>query len=324
MTNWSMCSSNLQRSTVFRSNRTKIKSFSPPRTMVTSICTTFEHHPSNMINHRSSWQNRSMDPSIRAHFIHCKPAQSPPRVPSTASNCTTFDYPRGKTTGRGSEKTNWIFSPVLRYGESKTCSRSRDTTVEGMSVTFNSNGSLLFALRRRLPPVLFKLHQSKAFAQFDANNYVNLCTMKSGCFLGDEDQVKLLPRRSTSLICLFQYIASGSDDFNVYVWRVPKANDCGPPEIVFDQTDSHLSSGKTTRENQSICIWSCRSFHLGFSHDLTWPSIRCESSSIFLSITHDCFQWRRENLKSLQNLFPSPPRRIRFSLDLDTVSNTFD
>ena len=86
---------------------------------------------------------------------------------------------------------------MLRYGVS-TLSTTKSSTsdqnengIEGMSVTFNQNGNLLYALRRRLPPVLFKLHQSQAFCQFDADNYVNLCTMKSGCFIGDEDQVSL-------------------------------------------------------------------------------------------------------------------------------------
>jgi WD repeat-containing protein 22 len=58
-----------------------------------------------------------------------------------------------------------------------------------MSVTFNNDGTLLYALRRRLPPVIFKFNQPHAFCQFDAENYVNLCTMKAGCFVGDRDQV---------------------------------------------------------------------------------------------------------------------------------------
>ncbi|CAF1210063.1 unnamed protein product [Adineta ricciae] len=106
-------------------------------------------------------------------------------------------------------------SPVLRYGVSTSSTTKSSTSgqnengIEGMSVTFNQNGNLLYALRRRLPPVLFKLHQSQAFCQFDADNYVNLCTMKSGCFVGDQDQ----------------YVASGSDDFNVYIWRIPDHDD---------------------------------------------------------------------------------------------------
>ncbi len=89
-----------------------------------------------------------------------------------------------------------MFSSVLRYGAPTTSSHqistsNTDNGIEGMSVTFNSDGSLLYALRRRLPPVLFKFNQPDAFCQFDAENYVNLCTMKSGCFVGDHDQVFL-------------------------------------------------------------------------------------------------------------------------------------
>ncbi|CAF1986314.1 unnamed protein product [Rotaria magnacalcarata] len=119
-------------------------------------------------------------------------------------------------------------SSVLRYGTTtssidKTTNSNDDDDIEGMSVTFNSNGSLLYALRRRLPPVLFKLHEPHAFCQFDADNFVNLCTMKAGCFVGDHDQ----------------YIASGSDDFNVYIWRVPNDDDTKTLQL---HSRSNLSS----------------------------------------------------------------------------------
>ncbi|CAF1285891.1 unnamed protein product [Adineta steineri] len=118
-------------------------------------------------------------------------------------------------------------SSVLRYGAPTSSTRristdDNDNGIEGMSVTFNRDGSLLYALRRRLPPVLFKLNQAQAFCQFDADNYVNLCTMKSGCFVGDHDQ----------------YIASGSDDFNVYIWRIPDTDE----DAVQCQSRSHLNS----------------------------------------------------------------------------------
>jgi hypothetical protein len=86
---------------------------------------------------------------------------------------------------------------------------STDASIEGMSVTFNRSGTLLYALRRRLPPVLFKLHQSKAFCQFDADDYVNLCTMKAGCFAGDDDQVSLFGQTFS------ESIASSSTLFRV-------------------------------------------------------------------------------------------------------------
>ncbi|CAF0993025.1 unnamed protein product, partial [Didymodactylos carnosus] len=104
--------------------------------------------------------------------------------------------------------------PVLRYGISRDenvfSSNSVSTLerVDGMSVCFNYNGTLLYALRRRLPPVLYKLNEPIAYCQFDADNYFNSCTMKTGCFAGDRDQ----------------YVVSGSDDFNVYVWKIPTEN----------------------------------------------------------------------------------------------------
>lgn len=58
-----------------------------------------------------------------------------------------------------------------------------------MSVRFNSTGTQLLALRRRLPPVLYELHSRLPSFQFDNQGYFNSCTMKSCCFAGDKDQV---------------------------------------------------------------------------------------------------------------------------------------
>lgn len=75
-----------------------------------------------------------------------------------------------------------------------------------MSVRFCRSGNQILALRRRLPPVLFDLHSSVPSCQFDHREYYNSCTMKSCCFAGDRDQ----------------YILSGSDDFNLYMWKIPE------------------------------------------------------------------------------------------------------
>ncbi|XP_076063729.1 uncharacterized protein LOC143038430 [Oratosquilla oratoria] len=91
--------------------------------------------------------------------------------------------------------------PVLRYGE-KHCAQS------SMCARFNRTGSQIIALRRRLPPVLYDTHHSKAVCQFDADHYYNSCTMKSCCFAGDSDQ----------------FVLSGSDDFNLYMWKIPGQN----------------------------------------------------------------------------------------------------
>uniref|UniRef100_A0A4W5JYA6 Uncharacterized protein n=1 Tax=Hucho hucho TaxID=62062 RepID=A0A4W5JYA6_9TELE len=72
---------------------------------------------------------------------------------------------------------------LLRYGGSMSLQSA-------MSVRFNSAGTQLLALRRRLPPVLYELHSRLPSFQFDNQGYFNSCTMKSCCFAGDEDQVR--------------------------------------------------------------------------------------------------------------------------------------
>ncbi|XP_077395305.1 DDB1- and CUL4-associated factor 5 [Festucalex cinctus] len=95
-------------------------------------------------------------------------------------------------------------STLLRYGGSMSLQSA-------MSVRFNSTGTQLLALRRRLPPVLYELHSRLPSYQFDNQGYFNYCTMKSCCFAGDRDQ----------------YILSGSDDFNLYMWKIPKDPETG-------------------------------------------------------------------------------------------------
>ncbi|XP_061897248.1 DDB1- and CUL4-associated factor 5 [Entelurus aequoreus] len=97
-------------------------------------------------------------------------------------------------------------SSLLRYGGSMSLQSA-------MSVRFNSTGTQLLALRRRLPPVLYDLHSRLPSFQFDNQGYFNSCTMKSCCFAGDRDQ----------------YILSGSDDFNLYMWKIPKDPEAGGP-----------------------------------------------------------------------------------------------
>ncbi|KAL4238831.1 DDB1- and CUL4-associated factor 5 [Mactra antiquata] len=89
-------------------------------------------------------------------------------------------------------------SCVLRYGGSfvqQSC----------MSVRFNQRGDQIIALRRRLPPVMYNIHSNIPVCEFDHSGYYNSCTMKSISFAGDNDQ----------------YVLSGSDEFNLYMWAVP-------------------------------------------------------------------------------------------------------
>ncbi|KAF7266740.1 hypothetical protein GWI33_019961 [Rhynchophorus ferrugineus] len=78
----------------------------------------------------------------------------------------------------------------------------------GISACFDSSGTKVLALRRRLPPVLYNLHEEQAICQFYHPQYYNSCTMKTCSFAGDDDE----------------YVLSGSDDFNLYMWKVPKDN----------------------------------------------------------------------------------------------------
>lgn len=77
-----------------------------------------------------------------------------------------------------------------------------------MSVRFNTHGTQVLALRRRLPPILYNTHCEDSICQFYHADYFNSCTMKSCSFAGDNDE----------------YVISGSDDFNLYMWRVTDAN----------------------------------------------------------------------------------------------------
>lgn len=87
--------------------------------------------------------------------------------------------------------------PFISYG-------GKHSTQSCMSVRFNQLGTQVLALRRRLPPILYPTLDEMAICQFYHSDYYNSCTMKSCCFAGSNDE----------------YILSGSDDFNLYMWRI--------------------------------------------------------------------------------------------------------
>jgi len=89
---------------------------------------------------------------------------------------------------------------ALEYGNINNVSHS------AMSVRFSGDGQRLLALRRRKPPVLFELNSPEPTVEFDHPGYYNSCTMKSCSFGGLNDE----------------FVLSGSDDFNLYGWRVPQ------------------------------------------------------------------------------------------------------
>lgn len=79
----------------------------------------------------------------------------------------------------------------------------------GISACFDSSGKKVLALRRRLPPVLYNTQSEQSICQFYHPAYYNSCTMKTCSFAGDNDE----------------YILSGSDDFNLYMWGIPEDGD---------------------------------------------------------------------------------------------------
>ncbi|CAH0594333.1 unnamed protein product [Chrysodeixis includens] len=122
--------------------------------------------------------------------------------------------------------------PVLRYaGNNGTCQNS-------MSVRFNSTGTQILALRRRQVPILYAVHSPSPIAEFFHQDYYNSCTMKSCSFAGERDQ----------------FVLSGSDDFNLYMWKIPEG--CGdtevePPHIVLY---GHRSIVNQVRYNPHYCL----------------------------------------------------------------------
>lgn len=73
--------------------------------------------------------------------------------------------------------------------------------------TFDRLGQRVLVLRPRLPPALFDTFDGRLIAQLDSPGYFNSSTIKSACFAGAEDE----------------WVATGSDDYGVYLWKTPDA-----------------------------------------------------------------------------------------------------
>ena len=100
-----------------------------------------------------------------------------------------------------------------------------------MYVRWNNRGDRILGLRRRLSPVLYRVESPAAVAQFDHPGYYNSCTMKSCCFGGPDDE----------------FVLSGSDDFNLYMWRVPEEGETSPQWVARAQ---HVLQGHRSIVNQ--------------------------------------------------------------------------
>ncbi|XP_065081570.1 uncharacterized protein LOC135704072 [Ochlerotatus camptorhynchus] len=124
--------------------------------------------------------------------------------------------------------------PTIRFG-------GENAAQSCMSVRFNSLGTQVLALRRRLPPILYSTGSPEPICQFYHQDYYNSCTMKSCCFAGENDQ----------------FVLSGSDDFNLYVWRVTDADVTDTDQWV-DQNQmvlyGHRSIVNQVRYNPQKCL----------------------------------------------------------------------
>ena len=79
-----------------------------------------------------------------------------------------------------------------------------------MDARFSQNGTRLLCLYRKDCPIVYNVcHPQNSGVRLKADGYLNWCTMKSCCFAGDGDE----------------YAVSGSDDHNIYVWKLP-LQDC--------------------------------------------------------------------------------------------------
>ncbi|XP_015183769.1 PREDICTED: DDB1- and CUL4-associated factor 5 [Polistes dominula] len=120
--------------------------------------------------------------------------------------------------------------PMLRYG-------NESPPQSCMNARFNLAGNRLLALRRRLPPVLYAVDSSSYLCQFDHPGYYNSCTMKTCCFAGDNEE----------------YVLSGSDDFNLYMWKIPSES-VKWVDSAHMVLRGHRSIVNQVRYNQSSCV----------------------------------------------------------------------
>ncbi|KAG5344224.1 DCAF5 factor, partial [Acromyrmex heyeri] len=89
-----------------------------------------------------------------------------------------------------------------------------------MNVRFNSMGDRLLALRRRLPPVLYAVDSPTHLCEFDHTGYYNSC----------------------------------SDDFNLYMWKIPPPDGKSWVESAHMVLRGHRSIVNQVRYNQTSCI----------------------------------------------------------------------
>ena len=130
---------------------------------------------------------------------------SDPRPPDREADALTTGPPRrwwwrwryfagwGIQPAAGPEA--WLWHRSLLYV--CRCLQQYTSTINhvctAMSVKWNAVGTYLTALRRHLPPVLYRVDRLSPIAEFCHPGYKNVYTMKNSCFGGDKDQVTCGP-----------------------------------------------------------------------------------------------------------------------------------
>lgn len=141
--------------------------------------------------------------------------------------------------------------PLIRYG-------GQNGVQSCMSVRFNAHGSQVLSLRRRLPPILYNTFSEDSICQFYHPDYYNSCTMKSCSFAGENDE----------------YVISGSDDFNLYIWRVADADcECDLSFCEFHENNNRIFLLRFRRRKN-------KSMDRHTPHGAVWPSLDRESSAL--------------------------------------------
>ncbi|KAL7301518.1 hypothetical protein TKK_0005952 [Trichogramma kaykai] len=125
-------------------------------------------------------------------------------------------------------------TPLVKYGNEKNQGPSQN----GMFIGFNDAGTKLLAIRRRLPPAVYSVNSPQHLCQFDQAGYYNSCTMKSCCFAGTNDE----------------YILSGSDDFNLYMWKIPTDDTEKWVDSAHMILRGHRSIVNHVRYNKNSCV----------------------------------------------------------------------
>lgn len=90
-----------------------------------------------------------------------------------------------------------IFSHLFRLVRYK-CTRWPIVREDAVSACFDRTGQQLYVMHRILPPCLYDLWHEEAQLSFMDNtgSYKNIVTMKSGCFMGQNDEVMVVKSMS--------------------------------------------------------------------------------------------------------------------------------